>query len=366
MQLGMIGLGKMGANMRDRLRKGGHEVVGYDLNPEVRDVDSLQALVEALDAPRVVWVMVPHGAPTQSTVDELGELLSEGDLVIEGGNSHFTDDVKHHEQLATKGIGYVDCGVSGGIWGITEGYGLMCGGETEWVQKALPIFDTLRPEGPREEGWVHAGDVGAGHYAKMVHNGIEYGLMHAYAEGFELLTAKDAVKDVKGVFQAWTRGTVVRSWLLDLLVRSLDETPGLEGISEYTSDSGEGRWTLIEGIEHAVPMPVLSAALFARFASRQENSPAMQAVAALRGQFGGHAVKMLDEEAEQIHPGAEPKHDEGAARPGAGSEAPGGESAEAEAAEAGPTSGSGETDGTPSPQDGPSSGSGSTDSDERG
>ncbi len=297
MQLGMIGLGKMGANMRDRLRQGGHEVIGYDLNPQERDVNSLQELVQSLEAPRVVWVMVPHGDPTQQTVDELGELLSEGDLVIEGGNSHFTDDIKHHEQLAAKGIGYVDCGVSGGIWGAENGYGLMCGGETEWVQQAMPIFDTLRPEGPREEGWVHAGDVGAGHYAKMVHNGIEYGLMHAYAEGFELLSAQEAVKDVKGVFQAWTRGTVVRSWLLDLLVRALEETPGLEGISEYSTDSGEGRWTLIEAIEHAVPMPVLSAALFARFSSRQENSPAMQAVAALRGQFGGHEVRMLDDEA---------------------------------------------------------------------
>ncbi|WP_256842703.1 phosphogluconate dehydrogenase (NAD(+)-dependent, decarboxylating) [Ornithinimicrobium cryptoxanthini] len=363
MQLGMIGLGKMGANMRERLRKAGHEVVGFDLNPDVRDVDSLEAMVEALDAPRVVWVMVPHGEPTQQTVDHLGELLDEGDLVIEGGNSHFTDDIKHHAELAGKGIGYVDCGVSGGIWGITEGYGLMCGGQTEWVEKAMPIFDALRPEGPREEGWVHAGDVGSGHYAKMVHNGIEYGLMHAYAEGFELLTAKDEVRDVKGVFQAWTRGTVVRSWLLDLMVKALDETPGLEGISEYTTDSGEGRWTLIEGIENAVPMPVLSAALFARFASRQENSPAMQAVAALRGEFGGHAVQMLDEEAPQVHHGAEPKHDEGAARPGAGADSAG------DAADAGPTSGSGDTDGSggdSAADAGPSSGSGDTDGDTDG
>lgn len=316
MQLGLIGLGKMGGNMRDRLRQGNHEVIGYDLDPAVRDVDSLADLVQALEAPRVVWVMVPHGAPTQATIDELSELLTPGDLVIEGGNSHFQDDVAHHAQLAARGIGYVDCGVSGGIWGVTEGYGLMCGGEPEWVEKAMPIFDTLRPEGPREEGWVHAGDVGAGHYAKMVHNGIEYGLMHAYAEGFELLAAKESIKDVHGVFQAWTRGTVVRSWLLDLMVKALEETPGLEGISEYTTDSGEGRWTLIEGIEHAVPMPVLSAALFARFASRQENSPAMQAVAALRGQFGGHEVQRLDEAA-QVHEGAEPKHDEGTPRPGA-------------------------------------------------
>ena len=361
MQLGLIGLGKMGANMRERLRRAGHEVVGYDLSPETRDVDSLAELVQALAGPRVVWVMVPHGAATQQTVDELGDLLAEGDLVIEGGNSHFEDDQRHHEQLAARGIGYLDCGVSGGIWGLAEGYGLMCGGDAAQVERAMPIFDALRPEGPREEGFVHAGAVGAGHYAKMVHNGIEYGLMHAYAEGFELLTAKDIVTDVEGSFRAWTRGTVVRSWLLDLLVKALEETPELAGISEYTTDSGEGRWTLIEGIENAVPMPVLSAALFARFASRQENSPAMQAVAALRGQFGGHAVQLLDDEAEQVHGGAEPKHDEGAARPGAGAEATGGgaaggPAAEAGAAGAGPTSGSG---GTEAPG-GPSSGTGST------
>ncbi|GAA1149260.1 phosphogluconate dehydrogenase (NAD(+)-dependent, decarboxylating) [Ornithinicoccus hortensis] len=320
MQLGMIGLGKMGGNMRERIRRAGHEVIGYDLAPDVRDVDTLEELVSGLSAPRTVWVMVPAGKPTRETVSQLGELLEPGDLVIDGGNSHFKDDALHDAELAEKGIGYVDCGVSGGIWGLENGYGLMCGGRPEHVEQAMPIFDALRPEGPREEGFVHAGDVGAGHYAKMVHNGIEYGLMHAYAEGFELLTAKEIVKDVKGCFQAWSRGTVVRSWLLDLLVKALEETPGLEGVSEYTTDSGEGRWTVQEAIENAVPMPVISAALFARFNSRQENSPAMQAVAALRGQFGGHDVKMLDDQLaegqKEVHDFARAKQDAGQARPG--------------------------------------------------
>ncbi|GAA5159827.1 phosphogluconate dehydrogenase (NAD(+)-dependent, decarboxylating) [Ornithinimicrobium tianjinense] len=356
MKIGMIGLGKMGGNMRERLRRAGHEVVGFDLDESLRDVASLEELVAALEPPRLVWVMVPHGKPTRSTVEQLGELLSEGDLVVEGGNSKFTEDVELDALLAPKGIGYVDCGVSGGIWGLDNGYGLMCGGRPEHVEIAMPIFDALRPEGPREEGFVHAGDVGAGHYAKMVHNGIEYGLMHAYAEGYELLSAKDIVKDVKGCFQAWSRGTVVRSWLLDLLVKALDERPGLEDISEYTTDSGEGRWTVEEAINMAVPMPVISAALFARFASRQENSPAMQAVAALRGQFGGHAVKLLDDAASkeegqvEVHHGAEPKHD-GGERPGAGESDAG-----ADAAEAGPSSGGGSTGGA----QGPTSGTGET------
>jgi 6-phosphogluconate dehydrogenase len=298
MQLGLIGLGKMGGNMRERLRRAGHEVVGFDHNPEVSDVDSLESLVGALSAPRVVWVMVPSGEPTRETVKTLGGLLSEGDLVIDGGNSRFTDDTVNAEALAASGIGYVDCGVSGGVWGLENGYGLMVGGDDELVERAMPIFDALRPEGPREEGFVHAGAVGAGHYAKMVHNGIEYGLMQAYAEGFELLAAKDIVTDVHGCFQAWTRGTVVRSWLLDLLVKALEEDPGLQEISGYTPDSGEGRWTVEEAIANAVPMPVISAALFARFASRQDDSPAMKAVSALRNQFGGHAVQKAREAAQ--------------------------------------------------------------------
>ncbi len=290
MHVGLVGLGKMGANMRERLRRTGHEVTGYDRNPEVSDADSLAAMVEALPVPRTVWVMVPSGAVTHTVLSELGDLLDDGDLVIEGGNSRFTDDVEHSAQLAAKGVGYVDCGVSGGVWGLDNGYGLMAGGDDELIERAMPIFDSLRPEGPREEGFVHAGGVGAGHYAKMVHNGIEYGLMQAYAEGFELLAAKDIVTDVHGCFKAWTRGTVVRSWLLDLLVSALEEDPGLEEIKGFVPDSGEGRWTVEEAIANSVPMPVISAALFARFASRQDDSPAMKAVAALRNQFGGHAV----------------------------------------------------------------------------
>ncbi|MBP8880314.1 MAG: decarboxylating 6-phosphogluconate dehydrogenase [Dermatophilaceae bacterium] len=290
MQLGLIGLGKMGGNMRERIRRAGHEVIGYDRNPAVSDVADLDGLVAALAAPRVVWVMVPSGAPTRDTVATLAEKLSPGDLVIDGGNSRFTDDFVNAKLLAEKGIGYLDCGVSGGIWGLENGYGLMAGGSAADIERAMPIFDALRPEGERELGFVHAGDVGAGHYAKMVHNGIEYALMHAYGEGYELLMAKDIVKDVPGCFKAWSRGTVVRSWLLDLLVTALDENPTLADVSDYTADSGEGRWTVEEAIANAVPMPVIAASLFARFASRQEVSPALQAVAALRGQFGGHAV----------------------------------------------------------------------------
>jgi 6-phosphogluconate dehydrogenase len=290
-QLGLIGLGRMGGNMRDRLRSAGHEVVGYDPRPEVSDVASLAALAEALTAPRVVWVMVPSGEPTRSTVRELGDVLKPGDLVIDGGNSRYTDDGPNAALLDEKGIGYLDVGVSGGIWGKANGYGLMAGGTAEHVARAMPIFDALRPEGPREEGFVHAGPVGAGHFSKMVHNGIEYGLMQAYAEGFELLSAAELVTDVPGVLQAWSRGTVVRSWLLDLLVDALKQDPGLVKLDDYVEDSGEGRWTIEEAIQHAVPLPVISAALFARFASRQDSSPAMRAVAALRQQFGGHAVR---------------------------------------------------------------------------
>ncbi|GAA3214936.1 phosphogluconate dehydrogenase (NAD(+)-dependent, decarboxylating) [Oerskovia jenensis] len=290
--IGLVGLGKMGANMRTRLRAGGIEVTGFDQNPEVSDVASLSELVAALPpGQRFVWVMVPSGPITRSVVTELAGLLTDGDVVIEGGNSHFSDDAVHAAELAPLGIGYLDVGVSGGIWGLENGYGLMVGGDAALVEAAMPVFDALRPDGPREEGFVHAGAVGAGHYAKMVHNGIEYGLMQAYAEGYELLEAKDIVTDVPGTLKAWTRGTVVRSWLLDLLVKALEEDPELGEISDWVEDSGEGRWTVDEAIDSAVPLPVISAALFARFASRQGASPAMKAVAALRQQFGGHAVK---------------------------------------------------------------------------
>jgi len=290
MKIGLVGLGKMGFNMRERLRHADIEVVGYDPRPEVTDVPTLAALAEALDAPRVVWVMVPSGQVTRDTITELGRTLSAGDLVIDGGNSRYVDDGPHAKELNSHGIGYIDCGVSGGVWGLDNGYGLMAGGDPEHIELAMPIFDALRPEGPREEGFAHAGPVGAGHYSKMVHNGIEYGLMQAYAEGYELLTAEELVTDVPAVLQAWGRGTVVRSWLLDLLVKALKEDPALAEISGWTADSGEGRWTVLEAIDHAVPLPVISAALFARFASRQDDSPAMKAVSALRNQFGGHAT----------------------------------------------------------------------------
>ncbi|WP_144660252.1 phosphogluconate dehydrogenase (NAD(+)-dependent, decarboxylating) [Paenarthrobacter nicotinovorans] len=289
--IGLIGLGKMGFNMRERMRKGGIEVTGFDRNPDVTDVASVDELIAALPAPRVVWVMVPSGEVTDAVVTELGEKLSPGDMVIDGGNSRFTEDQKHAAALADKGIRFADCGVSGGVWGLQNGYGLMAGGTEEDIELAMPIFDALRPEGDRADSFVHVGGVGAGHYAKMVHNGIEYGLMQAYAEGYELLAAKDIVKDLPGTFRAWQKGTVVRSWLLDLMVKALDEDPGLASIDDYVEDSGEGRWTVEEAIANAVPAPAITAALFARFASREDNSPAMKMVSALRHQFGGHATR---------------------------------------------------------------------------
>ncbi len=289
MQLGLIGLGKMGGNMRDRLRAAGHEVVGYDRNPELSDATGLADMVAKLTSPRVIWAMVPAGEITEQTIDELIPLLGEGDVVIDGGNSRFSDDGPRAARLAQHGIGYLDVGVSGGVWGKEYGYALMVGGEPDDVALAMPIFEALKPEG--EFGFVHAGGVGAGHYAKMVHNGIEYGLMHAYAEGYELLEKSEIVTDVPGVFTSWREGTVVRSWLLDLMSRALQEDPHLEKLRGYADDTGEGRWTVEEAIRLAVPMNVIAASLFARFASRQDDSPAMKAIAALRNQFGGHAVK---------------------------------------------------------------------------
>ncbi|MFC4034163.1 phosphogluconate dehydrogenase (NAD(+)-dependent, decarboxylating) [Streptomyces polygonati] len=288
MELGLIGLGKMGGNMRERIRRAGHTVIGFDRNPDLADVHSLKELVDSLQGPRVVWVMVPAGAPTQSTLDELGELLSPGDLVVDGGNSRWTDDEKHAKQLGDKGIGFVDCGVSGGVWGLANGYALMYGGSDEDVAKAQPIFDALKPEG--DSGAVHAGVVGAGHFAKMVHNGIEYAMMQAYAEGWELLEAVKSVTDVREVFRSWQSGTVIRSWLLDLAVDALDKDEHLGALRGYADDSGEGRWTVEAAIDNAVPLPAITASLFARFSSRQKDSPQMKMIAALRNEFGGHAV----------------------------------------------------------------------------
>ncbi|MBZ2196999.1 phosphogluconate dehydrogenase (NAD(+)-dependent, decarboxylating) [Occultella gossypii] len=293
MHIGLIGLGRMGGNMRDRIRNAGHEVTGYDQNQEISDVEGVADLVAALpEAQRIVWVMVPAGEITDSVVTQVAAQMHSGDIIIDGGNSKFSDDTRRAADLAERGIGYVDAGVSGGVWGRENGYGLMVGGPDDTIATLMPIFDALRPEGPAEEGFVHAGPVGAGHYAKMVHNGIEYGVMQAYAEGYEILAARDdLIDDVGAIFTAWQRGTVVRSWLLELLVKALNEDPDLDEIRGFVADSGEGRWTVQEAVERAVPAPVISAALFARFDSRQEDSPAMKAVAALRQQFGGHATK---------------------------------------------------------------------------
>jgi 6-phosphogluconate dehydrogenase len=291
MELGLVGLGKMGGNMRQRIRNAGHTVVGFDHNQDISDAKDLADMVGKLtasDQPKIVWIMVPVQA-IDPVITELAELLSPGDIVIDGGNSRWTDDTRRAAQLAEKDIRFVDCGVSGGVWGLENGYALMCGGEKETVDVVMPIFEALKPEG--EFGFVHAGKVGAGHFSKMVHNGIEYGIMQAYAEGYELLEAADVVENVPEAFESWREGTVIRSWLLDLLVASLKDDNHLAKIRGYADDSGEGRWTVEAAIDHAVPMPAISAALFARFASRQEDSPAMKAIAAMRNQFGGHAVK---------------------------------------------------------------------------
>jgi 6-phosphogluconate dehydrogenase len=287
-EIGLIGLGKMGGNMRERMRKAGFAVVGYDRNQEISDATSLEDLVSKLSAPRKIWVMVPAGEPTRQTIEQLGGLLEAGDVVVDGGNSKYTDDLVHAAKLGDKNIGFVDAGVSGGVWGLKNGYALMVGGDIAHVSLVQPAFDVLKP--PGEFGFVHAGGVGAGHFTKMVHNGIEYGMMQAYAEGYELLAAVDVVDDVPAIFKSWREGTVIRSWLLDLLDSALGADPNLDKVRGYAEDSGEGRWTIEAAIEHAVPLPVITASLFARFASRQEESPAMKVVASLRNQFGGHAI----------------------------------------------------------------------------
>ncbi|MFF4470587.1 phosphogluconate dehydrogenase (NAD(+)-dependent, decarboxylating) [Streptomyces sp. NPDC001599] len=289
MEIGLVGLGKMGGNMRERLRSAGHTVVGYDTNPDRADVDSLVELVDRLERPRAVWVMVPAGGATQHVIDQLATLLKPGDTVIDGGNSRWTDDERHAEDLGKRGINFVDAGVSGGVWGLENGYALMVGGDKETVDDLKPIFDALKPDGPY--GYVHAGRVGAGHFSKMVHNGIEYAMMQAYAEGWELLEKVDSVDNVREVFRSWQEGTVIRSWLLDLAVNALDDDHHLDKLRGYADDSGEGRWTVEAAIDNAVPLPAITASLFARFASRQEDSPQMKMVAALRNQFGGHAVE---------------------------------------------------------------------------
>ena len=291
MHIGLIGLGKMGFGMRERLRRNNVDVTGFDRDPVHSDVSSLTELVDELPVPRIVWVMVPAGDSTAGTITALSEALSPGDLVIDGGNSRFTDDSESARILGNRGIRFLDCGVSGGIRGRDEGYALMVGGAADDVQRAMPLFDALRPDGERGDSFVHAGKTGAGHYAKMVHNGIEYGLMQSYAEGYELLAGQDVVDDVPGILAAWQHGTVVRSWLLELAVQALKEDPDLAGVGGHIEDSGEGRWAVEEAVARGIPAPAITAALYARFASRQQDAPALRMVAALRRQFGGHEVR---------------------------------------------------------------------------
>jgi 6-phosphogluconate dehydrogenase len=290
MKLGMVGLGRMGAGMTERLRRDGHEVQTYD--PKVESTaGSLQELVAQLEPPRVVWVMVPAGEITHETVRACFDLLEPDDVVVDGGNSHFATSQSRHGEAKGRGLHFVDVGVSGGIWGLKEGFCLMAGGDREAVERLEPIFRTLAPEG----GYAHVGEAGAGHFVKMVHNGIEYGLMQAYAEGFELMRASQFDLDLEQIASIWRYGSVVRSWLLELLHDALDARGSdLAGIAGYVEDSGEGRWTIEEAIDRAVPLPVITAALYARFASRQEESFAAKINAALREQFGGHAIKKSD------------------------------------------------------------------------
>lgn len=289
MKIGLVGLGKMGGNMAARLRRHGHDVVGYDRDRSVSDVESLADLARALeDEPRrVVWSMVPAGDPTRTTIAELAELLGQGDLVIDGGNSRYTDSLAAAELLATRSISFVDAGVSGGVWGLEEGYCVMAGGSAVDIEHVRPVMDAL----VTDQGFAHVGPVGAGHFAKMVHNGVEYGIMQAYAEGYELLRAAGSPEvDVAAALEVWRHGSVVRSWLLDLFVPVVADG-SVESVAGHASDSGEGRWTIQEAIERGVATPVIAAAMFARFVSQQDTSPAMQAIAVMRQQFGGHATK---------------------------------------------------------------------------
>ena len=299
MKLGMIGLGKMGANMAQRLQQGGHQVTGFDPNADARkaleakgisSADSLQALVKALPAPRVLWMMVPSGKVTDDTVNALLPLLGTGDAVIDGGNSNYKDSLRRAKLYADKGLGYVDCGTSGGVWGLKEGYSMMVGGDEAAVERLRPIFETLAPA--KNQGWGRVGPVGSGHFTKMVHNGIEYGLMQAYAEGFSILQHKSEFGlDLHQVAEIWRYGSVVRSWLLDLTTDALGKNPTMEGIAPYVVDSGEGRWTVDAAIELSVPAPVITLALMERFRSRDADSFSDKLLAAMRNEFGGHAVK---------------------------------------------------------------------------
>jgi len=285
-KLGMVGLGRMGSGMTERLTRAGHEVRTYDPNVP-STAGSLAELAAQLEPPRHVWLMIPAGEITENAVRELLRVLEPGDAIVDGGNSNFRDSQRRAAEGAERGIHFVDVGVSGGIWGLKEGFALMAGGDREPIGRLRPIFEALAPEG----GYAHVGPSGAGHFVKMVHNGVEYGLMQAYAEGFDLMQASEFDLDLAAIAELWRHGSVVRSWLLDLLARALHEDPGLEGIKGYVEDSGEGRWTVEQAVENAVPLHVITAALYARFASRQEESFSAKVNAALRNQFGGHAVR---------------------------------------------------------------------------
>ena len=287
MTIGLVGLGRMGSGIRDRLRAHGHSVIGYDRDQTLADVPALEALVERLATPRIVWVMVPAGDATEGSVSALAALLAPGDTVIEGGNSRYRDSIRRGEALAAQGIDFVDAGVSGGIWGLREGFCIMAGGADAAVSRVAPLFASLTAEG----GWAHVGPLGAGHFTKMVHNGIEYGMLQAFAEGFALLHAYDAPLDLHQVSALWNHGSVVRSWLLELAERAFARDPELASLRGYVEDSGEGRWTVIDAVERGVPADVIAGSLFTRFASRDENAFSMRVIAALRNEFGGHATR---------------------------------------------------------------------------
>jgi 6-phosphogluconate dehydrogenase len=299
MEIGMIGLGRMGANMAERLLRGGHHVIGFDPKPQSRkgvedqgaqSAASLDALVTRLRRPRTLWMMVPAGEITDATAAALLSLLAAGDTVVDGGNSNYKDTLRRAEMLAQKEIDYVDCGTSGGVWGLAEGYSLMIGGNESAVERLRPLFETLAPAADR--GWGRVGPVGSGHFAKMIHNGIEYGLMQAYAEGFSMLRHKPEFDfDLHQVAEIWRHGSVVRSWLLDLASAALAKNPGLEGIAPYVADSGEGRWTVAEAIDLDVAAPVITLSLLARLRSRDAQSFSDKLLSALRHQFGGHEIK---------------------------------------------------------------------------
>jgi 6-phosphogluconate dehydrogenase len=282
----MVGLGRMGSGMTERLRRAGHEIQTYDPNVE-STASSLDELAGQLEAPRHVWLMIPAGEITENAFQELLGVLEAGDAIVDGGNSNFRDSQRRAAAATGRGLYFVDVGVSGVIWGLEEGFALMAGGDPEPIDRLAPIFDALAPAG----GFAHVGPSGAGHFVKMVHNGVEYGLMQAYAEGFDLMQASEFELDLGAIAELWRHGSVVRSWLLDLLTRALQEDPGLEGIRGYVEDSGEGRWTVEQAIETAVPLHVISAALFARFESRQDESFSAKVNAALRNQFGGHSLR---------------------------------------------------------------------------